>query len=118
MSGLPARPRAPRRATSAVLSLGVAAAAAMFAVAMVLELAGVEPGEGAMTDLGALVEGLLAPAPWAWAAAGAYAVVATPVVGLLATALEYRRAGDRHTVMLAAAVLAVLATSVIVAVVR
>jgi uncharacterized membrane protein len=101
-----------------VLSLGVAASAALFAMAMVLEVAGVAPGEGSMTDLGAIAEGLLAPAPWAWAAAGAYAVVATPVVGLLVTAWEYSRAGDRHTVLLAASVIAVLATSVVIALVR
>lgn len=119
MSALrPVRASAPRRATSAVLTAGVVAAGGLFAVAMLLEVLGTEPGSGDMTDLGAVLEGLVALTPWAWATAGAYAVVATPVIGLLVTAWEYWTVNDRRTVLLAAAVLAVLATSAVVAILR
>jgi uncharacterized membrane protein len=110
------RTRAPRRYTSAALTGGVAVAGVLFAVAMVAEILGAAPGSGEVTDLAAVVEGLLAFTPWAWATAGAYAVVATPIVGLLVTAAEYWSVSDRRTVLLAAAVLAVLTTSVVVAI--
>lgn len=109
---------APRRYTSATLSAGVFAAAALFAVALILEILGADHGDGEMTDLAAVIEGLVSLTPWAWATAGAYAVVVTPVLGLVVTAWEYWSVGDRRTVLLAAAVLAVLATSAIVAILR
>ena len=113
-----AREGAPRRATSAVLTGGVAIAAVLFGVALLAEVAGTESGSGEMTDLAAVVEGLFALSPWAWAAAGAYAVVATPVVGLLVTAWEYRQVADRRAVILALGVIAVLALSAVVAILR
>ena len=83
-----ARETAPRRYTSAALTGGVAFAAVCFVVAGVAEIVGVESGSGEMTDLGAVLDGLLTFTPWAWAALGTYAVVVTPVVGLLVTAWE------------------------------
>lgn len=109
---------APRRYTSATLSGGVLLAAILFGVALLAETLGAEPGAGEMTDLGAVFEGLVAFTPWAWATAGTYAVLATPVVGLLVTAAEYWSADDRRTVLIAGAVLAILTVSAIVAVVR
>lgn len=109
---------APRRYTSVVLTTGVVLAGVLFAVALGLELLGVQPGSGEMTDVVAVLEGLIALTPWAWAALGAYVVVATPVVGLLATAWEYWSVDDRGTVWLAAVVIAVLATSAVVAILR
>jgi uncharacterized membrane protein len=109
---------APRRYTSAALTTGVIVAALFFGVAMLAEIAGAEPGEGEMTDLAAVVEGLLAFTPWAWATAGAYAIVVTPVLGLVVTAWEYASVSDRRTVWLAVAVMAVLATSAVVAILR
>lgn len=114
----PARQGAPRRYTSAALTGGVLVAAVCFAVAIAAEVAGADPGAGEMTDLAAVIDGLLEPSPWAWAALGAYAVVATPVVGLLVTVWEYATAGDRRGIMLAAAVLAVLGLSAVVAILR
>ncbi|MEX1295469.1 MAG: DUF1634 domain-containing protein [Candidatus Limnocylindrales bacterium] len=114
----PAHEAAPRRYTSATLTTGVLVAGVLFAAALVLETLGADPGGGEMTDLVAVLEGLIALTPWAWATAGAYAVVATPVVGLLVTAWEYWSVGDRRTLLLATAVLAVLATSAVVAVLR
>jgi uncharacterized membrane protein len=109
------REGAPRRATSATLTAGVATAAVFFAVAMILEIFGAEPGDGEMTDVAAVVEGLFALTPWAWATIGAYAVVATPVIGLVVSASEYWSVGDRRTVLLAVGVIAVLGASVVVA---
>lgn len=113
-----AREVAPRRATSATLTAGVLAAGVFFAVAVILEILGAEPGDGEMTDLAAVVEGLPALTPWAWATLGAYAVVATPVIGLVVSASEYWSVGDRRTVLLAIGVIAVLAASVVVASLR
>jgi uncharacterized membrane protein len=115
---LVARRSAPRRYTSATLTGGVVVAGICFAVAMVAELLGADVGAGAMTDVGAVVQGLFALTPWAWATAGAYAIVITPVAGLLVTAAEYWRVDDRRTVLLAVAVLAVLTVSAVVAILR
>ncbi len=114
----PARKGAPRGHTSATLTTGVVVAGVLFAVAVVLEILGQEPGSGEMTDVAAVLEGLVALTPWAWAAAGAYAVVATPVLGLVVSAWEYWSVDDRRTVLLALAVIGVLATSAIVAILR
>ena len=112
------RETAPGRYTSATLTGGVLAAAACFLVAMVAEVAGVDPGGGEMTDLAAVFDGLLAFTPWAWATLGAYAVVATPALGLIVTGWEYSTISDRRTMLLAATVLVVLAISATVAVLR
>lgn len=109
---------APGHLTSVVLSAGVALAAFCFAVSLVLEIAGIEAGTGEMTDLPAVLEGLAAIVPWAWAAVGTYAIVLTPVAGLVATAWEYAEVSDRRTVLLAFAVLGVLATSAVVSILR
>jgi uncharacterized membrane protein len=114
----PAHEDAPRRFTSHMLTGGVVVAGVLFAMAMILEILGSDPGSGEMTDLAAVLEGLVKLTPWAWATAGAYAVLATPVLGLLVTAWEYWSVGDRQTLWLAAAVIAVLATSVLVATLR
>jgi len=108
----------PRRYTSAALTSGVVVAATCFVVALLAEIAGTEPGAGEMTDLRAVLDGLLTFTPWAWATLGVYAVVVTPVVGLVVTAWEYSSVGERRTMGLAIAVFAVLATSAVVAVLR
>jgi uncharacterized membrane protein len=112
------RPSAPRRYTSATITAGVVVAAICFGVALMAEIAGVEPGLGEMTDLGAVFDGLLTFTPWAWATLGSYAVVLTPVIGLLVTAYEYATISERRTVLLALAVVAVLVTSATIAVLR
>jgi uncharacterized membrane protein len=101
-----------------VLSGGVAAAATCFAIALLTEVLGAEPGSGEMTDVGAVFEGLLDLTPWAWATLGVYAVLATPVIGLVATAWEYATISDRRTVLSAISVLAVLAVSAVIAILR
>lgn len=113
-----ARRSVPRRYTSAVLTGGVMVAAFFFGVAVLAEIAGVDPGAGQMTDVAAVIGGLFSLTPWAWATVGTYAVVLTPVAGLLVTAWEYATVSDRRTVALAVAVIAVLATSAVVAILR
>ncbi len=93
-------------------------AAACFAIAIAAEVAGIEPGSGEMTDIGAVLSGLPALTPWAWATVGSYAIVLTPVLGLVATAWEYASVSDRRTVLLAVAVLIVLTISAVVAILR
>ncbi len=121
MSGLhetPAPGHAPSHFTRAVLTAGAGMAAACFVVALAAEIVGLEPGSGEMTDVVAVFGGLLALTPWAWATLGVYAVVLTPVVGLLVTAAEYHSVGDRRTVGLAVAVIAVLAVSAAISILQ
>jgi len=114
----PVHEGAPRRLTSTAITAGVFVAGAFFAVALLLEVLGAEPGSGEMTDVATVLDGLVALTPWAWATAGAYAVVATPVIGLLMTAWEYGSVGDRRTLLLALAVVAILTLSAVVAILR
>lgn len=100
------------------MTAGVVASAACFVLAVVLELAGGVTNGGRMTDLPALRDGLVAMAPWAWASVGTFVLIVTPAVALLATVLEYLRAGDRVTVGLAVLVLLVLSLGCLVAFVR
>jgi uncharacterized membrane protein len=116
--GTPLRVAAPRRLTSAVMSVGVAVSAACFVLAGVAETLGVDRREATMTDYGAIIAGLLALDPWALACLGTYAVIVTPALALLTTAREYASIADRRTVGLALAVLSVLALSVVVAILR
>ncbi len=116
--GTTLRLTAPRRLTSAVLSLGVAVSAACFVLAGVAEFLGMTRREASMTDFSALLDGSLALDPWALASLGCYAVVVTPAIGLLATAWEYASIADRRATFLALAVLAILAVSVVVAAVH
>lgn len=114
--GTPLRVAAPRRSTSTVISGGVAVAAACFALAGVAEVLGIEHRAAAMTDIGALLAGLRSFDPWALSSLGAYVVIVTPAIALVTTAREYASISDRRTVLLSAAVLAVLAIGVIVAI--
>ena len=109
---------APRKLTSGTLTLGVAIATGCFLIAGVAEVAGVDAPAGDMTDIGSLINGVFAIAPWAWASLGTLAVVVTPAVGLLVTAHEYASVSDRRTMWLALAVLAVLIVSATIAVLR
>jgi uncharacterized membrane protein len=109
---------APSRYTSASLTAGVVVAAICFALALAAELVSGEPGNGEMTDVAAVLAGMLVLDAWAWAAAGVYAVVATPLLGLVVTAAEYASIGDRRAVALAVAVIAVLVASGAAAVLR
>ena len=107
---------APRRYTSATLTGGVLVAAVLFAVALMAEVLGAASEPGEMTDIAAVLDGLVALDPWAWATAGAYAIVLTPAVGLLVTIGEYSSVSERRTALLALAVLAILTISAAIAI--
>jgi energy-converting hydrogenase Eha subunit A len=73
---------------------------------------------GAETDPGAVVRAVTGLQPWGWATIGAFALVPTPAVALITTALEYRMVGDTRTVAAALSVLGVLAAGLLVALTR
>jgi uncharacterized membrane protein len=101
-----------------VLTVGVALGAAGFLVAVAGQVLGARAHPGALTDLGAVADGLASLDPWAWATLGTFIVVLTPVAGLVATAIEYAVAEDRGTLTLALVVLAILIGSAVVAILR
>jgi len=108
-------PVAPGRLTAGVLRGGAAISAVCFGVALAAGLAGVAGDGGDPTDLPALLAALAALRPWAWASLGILVVIATPAVGLLATAAEYASISDRRTALLAVLVLGVLTASLVAA---
>lgn len=120
MSREPARPPrvASRRLTSATLTGGVLVGAASILVAVIGEMLGSTAGPEQVTSIAGLTAGLMALEPSAWASLGVYAIVATPALGLVVSAVEYAQAGDRGTAGLALVVLAFLALGGIVAVLR
>jgi uncharacterized membrane protein len=107
--------RAGRRGTSTWLTIGAAASAVCFVVALLAEQAGVESASLIATDVAGVLAGLPAFDPSAWAMAGVYLVLITPVVGIGITAWEYAGVHDRRTVVLAIAVLVSLGISFIAA---
>jgi uncharacterized membrane protein len=90
------------------MTVGVLLAGVCFVVALAAEVLGGATGGGSMRDLAATADGLAAMAPWAWASLGTYVLVATPVLGLAVTAVEYALAHDRRSAVLALLVLGVL----------
>jgi len=100
------------------MSVGVVVSALCFLVAVALEATGSAGATGPATGIPALLDGIAALEPAAWASLGTYVLVATPAIGLVITAAEYADVGDRGTMGLALAVLGVLAVSALVAVLR
>jgi uncharacterized membrane protein len=97
------------------MTAGVLLGGVCFAITLAAEVLGMATDGGPMADLPALADGLLAFRPWAWASLGTYVVVATPVISLGATAIEYAMVHDRRSTGLALLVVAVLALSGLVA---
>ena len=114
----PVRTSAPRRYTSATLTVGVFLSGLCFVIAVLAEAAGIEGPAGDRTDIAALLEGLAAVTPWAWATLGCYVIALTPAVALLVTVAEYASISERRTVLTAVAVFAILTLSAIVALTR
>jgi uncharacterized membrane protein len=103
------------RATQLVLTLGALSSAACLLMAIVLELLGRPTAGGDPLDIGSLVAAVVDLRPWGWATIGVITVIATPIVGLVATAIEY--AGRRESI-LALAVLGILGLSLFIALLR
>lgn len=72
---------------------------------------------GPQFDPGRLVGDIVALAPEGFLWLGLLAVIAAPVVRVIAAAIGYERAGDRSMVLIALAILAVLAASVVTAII-
>jgi uncharacterized membrane protein len=72
---------------------------------------------GPLFDPGRLVGDIVGLAPEGFLWLGLLAVIAAPVARVIAAAIGYARTGDRSMVLIALAILAVLAASVITAVV-
>jgi hypothetical protein len=104
---------APSHWTRRSLGVGTAVSAACFVVALALDLAGRDGATGDPSDLAGLARSVAALEPWGWATLGTLAVILTPAVGLLATAVEYRRVADRRTALTAVVVLGVLGVSLL-----
>jgi uncharacterized membrane protein len=100
------------------LSGGTVLGAACFAVALVAELAGLGSDASRTSDAAAYTAALAALDPTAWAVLGTAVIIGTPAIGLVVTALEFRSIGDRWAVLMALAVLAILGTSLAIAVLR
>lgn len=105
-------------ATRLVLRAGTIVSAAAFAIALLLRIAGHPAGGGDAFDPGAVIAACVALDPWGWATLGVFAVIATPVLTIMATGHEHRVAGDRRTALLSLGVLGVLALSLAVALLR
>ena len=104
----------PSRLTSRVLTVGAIVSAACLAFALVLELLGRPRTPGDLLDVTSIASAMAELRPWGWATLGVLTVIATPPLGLLATALELRG----RQALLALAVLAILAVSVAIALFR
>lgn len=103
------------RATSAVLTGGSLLSAFCFVVALILEILGRSTTQGNVLDASAVLRSMTVPEPWGWATIGVVIVIITPAAGLVATLLEYR---GRREAWLALGVLAILALSLGVALLR
>jgi uncharacterized membrane protein len=106
--------RAPSRATARALTVGSALSFVAFAVAFVADLA---DGTAAHVRAPLTLDALVRVDPEAWALVGVLILFATPVAGLLATAVEYYRP-ERRMSLVALAVLGLLALSVAIALSR
>ena len=100
--------------TRAAYLAGTLGAAACLGAGIGLRLLGASVDEVAPFDVAGIVGSVAGLRPTGWATLGVWLLLATPVAGLCATALEARRA-DRWVGAAALAVLAVLAMSLVIA---
>ena len=112
-----ARERAPSRLTALVLDAGSLVSASFFLVGVVLDTIGRPDGEPEPLDPEAILAAVAGLEAWGWSTLGVVALIATPALGLVATALEYRSL-ERRSSLLALLVLGVLGASLAVALVR
>ena len=109
--------RSPTTSTERVLNAGSLVSGACFLVALVLVFLGRSAGAGDPLDPGGLVRALVELRPWGWAALGVLTMIATPAVGLIATAAELRST-DSKSALFAVLVLGVLFVGLALALVR
>lgn len=107
-------PRASNRLTARLLTLGSMLSFVAFAVAFLADLA---DGAAVHTRGALTLDALTRMDPEAWSLVGVLVLFATPVAGLLATVAEYRST-ERRMSAVAVGVLALLAVSVTIALLR
>ena len=106
------------RATRRTLTGGALISGGCFTVAIILELLGGTRGAGQLTDVPGIVASVSRLEAWGWSSLGVLVIIATPVVALVATGIEYAVAHERRSAWTAVAVLCVLAISLVVALAR
>ena len=107
---------------SAVLLVGVLASAALIAIGLAGALAvgwdgsmrGVPATDAASTDFSAMLDGLIALRPIAFAQAGLLVLLATPVMRVVASIVGFGLEGDRLFTVITITVLAILLLSLFV----
>jgi hypothetical protein len=111
-----------RRATSLwtrrVFGAATIVAVTCFAIAIALDLAGRQGERTPVTDVAALARSVTSFQAWGWGWLGVLTLLATPALGLVATAWEYAAVDDRRTALTAIGVLGVLGISLAVALLR
>lgn len=112
------RTRAPRRWTRAVLHAGTVVGGACLAAGMALEVVGRPGTAGSVLDPSLVASELTGLGAWGWSTLGVWVVIATPVAALGTTAFEYALIDDRRAVWATLGVLALLAVSLVVGLVR
>ena len=100
-------PRPPVSGTARALTLGTLVSAVFFAVGLVLAVLGADGAVGNPLRLDEVLASAAAMRPWGWSVLGVVAILATPPLGLVVSALELRHLQPR-TALLALAVLGVL----------
>jgi uncharacterized membrane protein len=110
-------PRASARLTTRILSAGSILSSLLFVASLVLAAARGSEGSTRVLAVDAVVAGLPALDPVAWASAAILVLLATPVVGLVATVAEFR-AVERRFSLVAGLVLCVIAVSFVIALPR
>ncbi len=106
------------RATRVGLTCGALISGACFTVAIIVELLGGSRGAGQLTDVPGILASVSRLEAWGWSSLGVVAIIATPVVALVATSVEYAVAHEPRSAWTAMAVLCVLAVSLVVALAR
>ncbi len=110
--------RARDRWTRRLLTGGALVSGICLAIAIVLEAKGAAHGSGQLTDLAGIATSVVRWEPWGWASLGVLVMMGTPAAALVATTVEYAAARDLRTAWTAVAVLAVLAVSLVVALIH
>ena len=109
-------PRPPVTGTARALTLGTLVSAVCFGVGLLLAVLGADGVVGNPLRADEVLASAAALRPWGWSMLGVLAILATPPIGLVVSALELRRLEPR-TALLAMAVLGVLGIAAAVALV-
>ncbi|MDP8905045.1 MAG: DUF1634 domain-containing protein [Chloroflexota bacterium] len=108
------KPRPPAGLTARVLTAGTLVSALCFVAGLGLSLAGSDARTGDPLRLDLVLASALAIEPWGWSTLGVLALLATPAVGLVVSAVELRTVEPR-TALLALGVLGILVLAVAIA---